>query len=113
MAIEYKSKKVDLTTTNNTTIYTCPAVTKAIIKSILISDDSGSGDTATLTITDAGSAVFRLKKEAVGGDATDEVLTNPLIMEAAEVLKAQAVTAGRLHVIVSLMEVTSDTNNPL
>jgi hypothetical protein len=34
-------------------------------------------------------------------------------MEASEILKAQAVTAGRLHVIVSLMEVTSDTNNPL
>ena len=112
MAIEYKSKKVDLTTTNNTTIYTCPAETKAIIKSILISDDSGSGDTATLTIT-AGSSVFRLKKEVVSGDATDEVLTHPLVMEATEILKAQAVTADRLHVIVSLMEVTSDTNNPL
>jgi hypothetical protein len=113
MAIEYKSKKVDLTTTNNTVIYTCPAATKTIIKSILISDDSGSGDTATLTLTDSGSNVFRLKKEAVAGDATDEILINPLVMEASEILKAQAVTAGRLHVIVSLMEVTSDTNNPL
>jgi len=59
MAIEYKSKKVDLTTTDITTVYTCPAQTKTIIKSILISDDSGSGSTATLTLTDASSGVFR------------------------------------------------------
>ena len=113
MAIEYKSKKVDLTTTDITTVYTCPAQTKTIIKSILISDDSGSGSTATLTLTDASSGVFRLKKETVSADATDEVLTNPIVMEATEILKAQAANANRLHVVVSLMEVTSDTNNPL
>ena len=34
-----KNAKVDLTTTNNTTVYTCPTATQTIVKSILVNDD--------------------------------------------------------------------------
>ena len=34
----YKNAKVDLTTTNNTTVYTCPTATQTIVKSILVND---------------------------------------------------------------------------
>ena len=34
-------QKVDLTTTNNTTVYTCPTATQTIVKSILVNDDNG------------------------------------------------------------------------
>ena len=61
MANNYKNSKVDLTSTSITTLYTCPASTTAIMKSILVSDDSGSGDTITLTIT-SGSDVFSMYK---------------------------------------------------
>ena len=60
MANIYNNAKVDLTTTGNTTIYTTPSGSRAIIKNILVSDDSGSGDSITMTVTDASSAVFSL-----------------------------------------------------
>ena len=47
MANVFVNKKVDLTTTNATTLYTVPSATTAIVKSILVSDDSGSGSTIT------------------------------------------------------------------
>ena len=47
MANIYNNAKVDLTTTGNTTIYTTPSGSRAIIKNILVSDDSGSGDSIT------------------------------------------------------------------
>ena len=62
MANIYKNAKVDLSTTDNTTIYTAPSDSRAIIKSIIVSEDAGSGTTITLTITDAASAVFNLLK---------------------------------------------------
>ena len=49
MANIYKNAKVDLTTTNNTTVYTAPSNSRAIIKSILVSEDSNNADTITPT----------------------------------------------------------------
>ena len=42
MANNYLSKKIDLTTTDVTTLYTVPAETTGIIKSIIVSNDSAS-----------------------------------------------------------------------
>ena len=42
MANNYLSKKIDLTTTDVTTLYTVPAETTGIVKSILVSNDSSN-----------------------------------------------------------------------
>lgn len=107
MANQYKNAKVDLTTTNATTLYTCPTATTAIVKSILVSEDSGNADTITVTVTDADSAVFSLfKVKAVSANATVELLTAPIVVEESEILKVTAATADRLHVVASLLEIT-------
>ena len=67
MANVYKNSKVDLTTTDITTLYTAPSATTAIVRSVLVSNDSSSESTVTLTITDSASAVFSVyKNESVG-----------------------------------------------
>ena len=107
MAHNYKNAKVDLTATTATTLYTCPTATTAIVKSILVSEDSGNADTITVTITDSASAVFSLfKTKAVSANATVELLTAPLVVEESEVLKVTAATANRLHVTASFLEVS-------
>ena len=103
----YVNAKVDLSSTSVTTLYTCATATTAIVKSILISEDSGNADTITVTITDADSAVFSLfKTKAVSANATTELLTAPLVVEESEILKVTAATANRLHVVASLLEVS-------
>ena len=107
MANNYKNSKVDLTTTDVTTLYTAPTATTAIIRSILVSEDSGNADTLTVTLTDSASAVFSLfKVKAVGANATVEFLTQPLIVMESEILKVTAATANRLHVTASYLEVS-------
>jgi hypothetical protein len=107
MANNYKNAKVDLTTATATTLYTCPAATTGIIKSILVSEDSGNADSITITITDANSNVFSLfKTKAISANATDELLTNPLVVQENEIIKVTAATADRLHVVASLLEVS-------
>ena len=109
MANIYKNAKLDLTTTDNTTIYTAPSDSRAIVKSIIVSEDAGSGTTVTLTITNAASAVFNLfKDKAIASKATTELLTHPLILEENEVLKAQAADANEIHVIASILEINRD-----
>ena len=107
MANNYKNAKADLTSTDATTVYTAPAATTSIVKSILVSEDSGNADTITATITDTASAVFSLfKVKAVAANTTVELLTAPLIVQESEVLKFTADTANRLHVVVSVLEIS-------
>ena len=103
----YKNAKVDLTTTNATTLYTAPALTTGIIKSILVSEDSDNADTITVTITNTSDAVFSIfKTKAVSANNTVELLTAPLVVETGEIIKVTAATANRLHVVASLLEVS-------
>ena len=107
MANNYKNAKVDLTTTSATTLYTCPAATTSLVKSILVSNDSASADTITVTITDADAAVFSLYKvKAVAANTTVELLTAPLVVQENEILKVTAANANRLHVVASFLEVS-------
>jgi hypothetical protein len=106
MPNSYKNAKLDLTTTDATVLYTCPQATTALIKSILVSEDSGNADTLTVTITDADAAVFSLfKVKAVGANTTVELLTEPLVVQENEILTLTAATANRLHVVASLLEI--------
>ena len=90
-----------------TTLYTAPSATQTIVKSILVSNDSGSQDTITLTITDSASAVFSIyKNENVGALSSKELLNQPLVVMESEILKVTAATAGRLHVVISYLEIT-------
>ena len=102
----YTNAKVDLTSATATTLYTCAASTTAIVKSILVSEDSGNADTITLTLTN-GSDVFSLfKTKSVSANGTVELLTSPLVLQATEILKVTAATQDRLHVVASILEIT-------
>ena len=50
-----------------------------------------------------GDSLF--KSKSVSANTTVELLTQPLVMEASEVLKVQAAYANRLHVVVSILEI--------
>ena len=107
MANVYTNAKKDLTSTDVTTLYTAPALTTAIVKSILVSEDSGNADTITLTITESSPATFSVfKTKAVSANATVELLTGPLVIQTGEILKVTAATANRLHVVASILEVS-------
>ena len=106
MSNSFVNKKADLTSNSATTLYTVPSATTAVIKSILVSEDSGNADTITVTITDTSDAVFSLfKTKAITANATTELLSAPLVLQESEVLKVTAAPANRLHVVVSALEI--------
>ena len=106
MANAFVNKKVDLTSTDATTLYTVPTATTAVIKSILVSEDSNNADTITVTITDTDAAVFNLfVLKAISARGTSELLSQPLIVKESEVIKVTAATANRLHVVLSALEI--------
>ena len=107
MANSFKNKKVDLTTSDLTTLYTVPTATTTVVKSLLVTEDAGSGTTITITLVDSSGAIFNLfKDKAIASKATTELLTQPLVMEESEILKVQAADANELHVIASILELS-------
>ena len=109
MANSFINKKVDLTTTDLTTLYTVPNFKKAVVISLLVSEDAGSGSTITITLVNSSGAIFNLfKDKAIASKATTELLTHPLVLEENEILKAQASDANELHVIASILEINRD-----
>ena len=106
MANSFINAKVDLTTTDNTTLYTTPSANVSLVKSLLVSNDAGSACNITVTLTDASGNVFSLfKTKSVGSNTTTELLTNPLVVEESEILKVQASDANELHVIASILQI--------
>jgi hypothetical protein len=106
MANSFLNAKTDLTTTDLTTLYTVPSANVSIIKSLLVSNDSGSSCNITITLVDASSNIFSLfKTKAVDTNTTTELLTQPLVMQESEVLKVQASDANELHVIASILQI--------
>ncbi len=101
--------KVDLTTTDDTVLFTVPSdadFNAAVVNSILVSEDSGNADTITVTLVSGSSTFSLFKVKAVGANTTVELLTKDLILQSGEVLKVQAATANRLHVIASIQELS-------
>ena len=106
MANTYTNAKVDLTTNSVTTLYTCSATATAIVKSILVSEDSGNADTITLTLTNGSDVYSLFKTKSISSNGTTELLSAPLVVKASEILKVTAATANRLHVVASILEIT-------
>tara|TARA_R100000231_G_scaffold124688_1_gene95008 strand:+ start:324 stop:713 length:390 start_codon:yes stop_codon:yes gene_type:complete len=101
--------KVDLTNTNDTVLYTAPSdsdFNASVVSSLLVSNDSGSADTITVTLISGSDTFSVYKLEEVGAVSTKELLSKDLIMQSGEVLKVQAATGARLHVIASIQELT-------
>jgi|TARA_R100000664_G_C2690352_1_gene94722 hypothetical protein len=101
--------KLDLTTTNLTTLFTVPSdadFNAAIVNSILVAEDSGNADTITVQLVSGSDTFVLFNVKAVGANTTIELLTKDLILQSGEVLKVQAATADRLHVVASIQELS-------
>ena len=101
--------KVDLTGTSATTLFTVPSdadFNAAIVNSILVAEDSGNADTITVQLVSGSDTFVLFNVKAVGANTTIELLTKDLILQSGEVLKVQAATADRLHVVASIQELS-------
>ena len=110
MANNFLNKKVDLTTTDLTVLYTVPAETTGLIKSILVSnDDASNACEITVTLVNSGGTIFSLfKQKDIAAKTTTELLTQPLVCDESEIIKVQAENANYLHVVLSYLEITRD-----
>ena len=108
MANIYKNEKTSLTTTDLTTLYTVPSNSRAIVKSLLVSEDAGSTAVVKVTLVDAAAAIFVVDNDVnLTANQKEQVLSEPLIMKESEILKVQA-SSGAVDVIASVLEINRE-----
>jgi hypothetical protein len=124
MANVYTNYKAVLSTTNLTTLYTVPAQTTAIIKSVRVANvDTSNNCEVSLYLVDTGSTSYTLQlSRDIESKTTQELLAAgnssqvsadsstssiaPLVAKESEIIKIQAENANDLHVVLSVLEIS-------
>ena len=124
MANVYTNYKAVLSTTNLTTLYTDPAQTTAIIKSVRVANvDTSNNCEVSLYLVDTDSTSFTLQlSRDIESKTTQELLAAgnssqvsadsstsslaPLVAKESEIIKIQAENANDLHVVLSVLEIS-------
>jgi len=108
MANIYKNEKTSLTSTALTTLYTVPTNSRAIVKSLLVSEDNGGAAVVKVTLVNAAATIFVVDNDVdLSANQKEQVLSEPLIMEESEILKVQA-SSGQVDVIASILEINRE-----
>lgn len=100
MTIRYKSDTYDLTTTNITTVLTCPADATILVKSLQASHQSASNVDVDAYLQKSGGSNVEISHAQPNKSFTNMV-SDTLAMEASDVLKVQADTANEITGVVS------------
>ena len=100
MTIRYKSNTFDLTTTNVTTILTCPSDATIIIKSLQASHQNASNVDVDAFLQKSGGSAVEISHAQLNKSFMN-LVSSSLNMEASDVLKIQADTADEITGCVS------------
>ena len=95
MTIRYKSETFDLTTTNVTTILTCPSDATIIGKSLQISHQAGGSISVDVFLQKSGGSDIDIAHQTLSA-GFDNFIKSSLNMEANDILKVQADTANEI-----------------
>ena len=100
MTIRYKSDTYDLTTSNISTVLTCPADATILVKSLQASHQSASNVDVDAYLQKSGGSNVEISHAQLNKSFTNMV-SETLAMEASDVLKIQADTANEITGVVS------------
>jgi len=100
MTIQYKSETFDLTTTNITTVLTCPSDATILVKSFQASHQTASNVDVDAYLQKSGGSNVEISHAQLNKNFTNMV-SDTLNMEASDVLKIQADTADAVTGVVS------------
>ena len=106
MATKLVTKSVDLTTTNQTTLYTVPANHSAVVQAIIISNTVANNRNILIQRNDGASTFNIFEGRAVTANSSTALLdmNSPLFLDAGDVISATATTANTLLVTISVEE---------
>lgn len=106
MANTYKNAGFDLTTTNKTDIYTCPANTTVIIKTVQTTNSSsGNVDVVGYVYDSSETTEYELAHHTLSSKGSINFIDGTLVLEAGDIFRLDASTANVISGVISLLEI--------
>ena len=106
MATKLITKSVDLTTTNQTTVYTVPANHSSVVQAIILSNTDSSNRNILIQRNDGASTLNIFEARAISSNSSVTLvdMNSPLFLDAGDIIYATATTANTLLITVSVEE---------
>ena len=104
MANIYKNEMFTLANTGSNLMYTVPADTRAIVKTIQVQSNV-SNATVTLSAHTSGNVVTTVGTQIVAVNTTENLLKGPMILQESQFLSIVSNTANTTSGIVSVLEI--------
>jgi len=105
MANIYKNAFLDLTTAN-TTVYTAPSDSRAIIQNIQVANDTGNNNNVDIFIRDSSaSSDHEICHDQLGTKETVNLAKGPIILEENDYLFGKASANNSARLTLSILEI--------
>ena len=107
MANIYKNSMFDLTTTDKTTVYTCPTDRTALIKTIQVTNihTGANEEEAFTTDSSASNAEHEIAHISLSSKTVDNLAKGTIVLESGDALKLKAQTADDIAGIICVLEI--------
>ena len=108
MANIYTNAFFDLSTTDVTTIYTCPSDSRAIVQNIQYTNETGTTQVQIYVTDSSTSTTYEINHNSLSANETYNAALGPVILEENDVLKIQANASNVVSGEVSILEINRD-----
>ncbi len=108
MANSYKFKGVTLSTQSETSILTAAAKETIIIKSLRVTNNTGNTPSISFDVLDSSSSVEAtiLNTQSLSANNSVEILTQPLVLETTDILKATVSSNDNINIGISYLTIS-------
>lgn len=106
MSNTYKSTFFDLTTTNQTTVYTVPANVKALVKTIQLTNHTGNTNVEIFVTDTSAATTTEIAHITMSARATENFAKGTIVLDPEDIIKITADTADRITGTVSVLEIS-------
>lgn len=108
MANTYKLTPSKIANTGSTVLYTAPALTTSLLKSIYISNITGSPAYVDIIVNKSGSATdyYLIASASIPVQTSFQPISDPIVLQTGDSIKLATTTANYVDAIVSYLEIT-------
>tara|TARA_R100000995_G_scaffold69826_1_gene38414 strand:- start:2141 stop:2470 length:330 start_codon:yes stop_codon:yes gene_type:complete len=105
MANKFVNRQFNLTTTNPVSVYTCPAETVAMIKSVQVLNSSSGTVSVTASIRDNSATTdFNFSKRTLATGTSSDLITGVKVFEENDILKIKSSHTSVITGTVAILE---------
>ena len=108
MANIYTNAFFDLSTTDVTTVYTCPSDSRAIVQNIQYTNETGTTQVQVYVTDSSASTTYEINHNSLSANETYNAALGPVILEENDILKIQANATNVISGMVSMLEINRD-----